>query len=59
MIMGLTDAIKRIFGSKESNQNLTDRDSTLLSHDLEANISASTDIPYIEPISSTQENILT
>lgn len=56
--MGLTDAIKRIIGSKEPNQTLTDGSSNLCSNDLDANIYTSTNIPYIEPTSSTQENVL-
>lgn len=56
--MGLTDAIKRILGSKAQNQIPTDEDSILFSNDLEDKISSSTDIPYIEPTSSTQEDVL-
>lgn len=56
--MGLTDAIKRILGSKTQNQTHIDEDLALFSNGLEGKISSSTDIPYIEPTSSTQEDVL-
>lgn len=56
--MGISDALKRIFGSKAISEDSKDSTGHSGSEDTEANDPDSENIQYIEPVPSTQEEVL-
>ncbi len=56
--MGISDVLKRIFGSKAISKDSKDSTGHSGSEDTEANDAVSENIQYIEPVPSTQEDVL-